>query len=338
MIERFARWVDAIASASVVEARFVSSGPRERATALCERVSSMQGLTQQDWFPTPPELEPRSLIEGRDRGRPTQTLSWDLPEIGVSERLGVAACTGPPSVTIHGRERRRIWILLHGWLGGSSGRTRRDWPFEWLLERSDIAQVALPGHGPRREPIAARWPTFPTRNPLANATGLALATAELRQLVAWLRSCGYERIGVAGTSIGANIAALYATLDSDCDRLLLDRPLVRMSEPLRRVAARKGVWYRDRLTLLEAVYAPVNPLERRLRLASDRISVLIGRNDLIAGSQAGQALAAHFGVTPSWFAGSHVLPLGRRARVNELLSELPPTRLTDLPACTSDCR
>jgi pimeloyl-ACP methyl ester carboxylesterase len=338
MKERFARWVDAIASASVVASRFASANPVQRAAWLGERLSSMQGLTSNDWFPTPPELEPESLIEGCDRGRPTRTLTWDLPEIGACKRLGVAPSTGAPSVTIHGRDRRRVWLLLHGWLGGKSGRTCSDWPFEWLLERADVAQVTLPGHGPRRQPFTSRWPSFPTRNPFANATGLALATAELRQLVAWFRSSGYQRIGVAGTSIGGNIAALYATVDSDCDRLLLDRPLVRMSEPLRRVAARKGGRNRDWTTLLDAVYAPVNPLERRLLLASDRVSVLLGRNDLISGSKAGEDLAAHFGVAPIWFAGSHLLPLGRQARVRELLNQLPPTSLTDSLACTSDCR
>jgi pimeloyl-ACP methyl ester carboxylesterase len=176
----------------------------------------------------------------------------------------------------------------------------------------------------RRIQQSALGPSFPTRNPLSNAVGLTLAVAELSQLVDWLRGIGYRRIGIAGTSLGGYVAALHATVTSDVDRVILDRPLVRMSEPLWRIARRSARSALDELpSLLDAIYAPVSPFERSLRLPGERVDFLLGREDRIVGSDAAVALAARWGSRVEWFEGGHVLSLGRRPRLIEMMERLP---------------
>ncbi len=327
-MQRWSGLVDALLSRCVVEPRFVARRPVERATRLSAMLRALPELTETAYFAAPPPLEPRSLTEGRYRGQPTKRLEWDMPVIAAAAGLGVglrtmgARATLFTGVTAHGSARRPLWILIHGWLGGAIARDRREWPFDAILARYDLVHVVLPGHGSRRVAAKGHLPGFPTRNPLANVLGLALATAELRQLIGWLRSVGYARIGIAGTSIGANVAALFASVTADAERLLLDRPLVRMSEPLRRVAARNGDEYQSLLATLETLYAPVNPLLRALTLPSERVDILLGRHDGIVGVAAGQALAAHWGLLPLWFPGGHVLPIGRRNMLLPLLERL----------------
>lgn len=319
MSERWAGWFDTWLSRWIVEPRFVSRRhPAELAAKLRATRCALPTLSEADWFAPQPALEPRNVTQGHRCGQPIELVTWEAPRIPVDRKLGVELATQGGCVSLFssapssGAGRRPLWILIHGWLGGTIARDLRDWPFETLLDDYDIAHVVLPGHGPRRAPAGLGWPSFPTRNPFANALGLAVATAELRQLVAWLKDRGYSRLGIAGTSIGANVAALYASVIADVERMLLDRPLVRMSEPLRRVAERYGGQYQSLLVELEAVYAPVDPLQRSLVLPNDRVAVLLGRADAIAGASAGLALAEHWGALPHWFDGGHVFAAGRR--------------------------
>ena len=318
MTSRVAALVDAWLSRWVVEPRFVSRHPAERASSLAATLRALPVLSEADWFSSPAPLQPKHLTEGRWRGYARELITWDSPNILAARGLGVEVDTLGPAATrlfpvaAEAEQRNGVWIFVHGWLGGHLSRDLRDWPFSALLDSYDLVHVALPGHGSRGTRPLQTWPTFPARNPFANALGLATASAELRQLVDWLRVRGYERIGVAATSIGANVAALFASVSAGIDQLLLDRPLVSLSEPLRRTAVRRGGDYQALLTQLEAVYSVVDPLLRPLQLPSDRIHLLLGRADGIAGAAAGQALAEHWRVVPDWFEGGHVLPVGRR--------------------------
>jgi pimeloyl-ACP methyl ester carboxylesterase len=322
VFERPAAWLDRLLSRLVVERRFVPRDAANHCDTLGQHIADRQAFSEDDWFSVPPQLEPLQVLHGIYRGRPTQTISWARPVVPAALGLGIEACSLDPKLVLYAAENRRVWVLLHGWFGGTLWRDRLDWPFEWLLANASIVQLILPGHGPRCACTARPWPSFPTRDPVTNALLLAQATAELRQVIAWLKSRGYGQIGVAATSLGAHVAALYATVEASCNRLVLDRPLVRMGEALRRVAARRGQRYEELTSLLDAVYLPVSPLHRRPQLDRERIQILVGQSDAIAGAEAGAMLARHFGVEPTWFPGGHVLPCGRAARLPALLSEI----------------
>jgi hypothetical protein len=322
VIERVAALVDCWVLRAFVERRFASARALERGAWLAEQADRMRALSERDWFGEPAPLVPQLVGRGRYRGIPTQIIQWDPPVLAAAQRLGIDSKLGAPRARHYAGGRDAIWILLHGWLGGNCAIDRRDWPMRALLRQYDVAQVVLPGHGPRRARRGSFLPSFPTRNPVANTLGLATATAELRQLIYWLKRRGYARVGIAATSIGAHIAALVATTDSACDRMLLDRPLARMSEPIRSITARRGAPYTELLARLEAVYACVDPLRRVARLDPTRIALLLGRADAIGGVESGRALAQHLNVEPTWFPGGHALAVGRRALLLPLLQQL----------------
>lgn len=322
MIGTLIEWVDATLSRYVVEPRFIGAQPSARLRWLDELQLRVQTLTEDDWFPATPELEPCRLELGRDRDAPTKTIAWATPALGAAERLGLSPHSQRPCARLYGDRGDAVWVLVHGWLGGDAWSDRWGLPFRRMLGRYDLLSYVLPGHGPRRAQSRRFVPSFPSRNPGRNAIGLASSVAELRQLVKWLRARGYGRVGIAGTSLGAHIAALYATVVPNCDRLLLERPLSRMSEPLRQIAQRGEAESLELLTRIEAIYAPVSPLERGLRMPPQRIDILLGTRDRIAGFESGQTLAAWFGVRAESFHGGHVLPLGRRKRLCDCLERL----------------
>ncbi|MGE5785812.1 MAG: alpha/beta fold hydrolase [Myxococcales bacterium] len=322
MIYRCTAWVDALLSRAVVEPRFVARQATRRATWLAEMRARIEALDGVDWFAAPPTLVPSQVAVGRYCDALTKTILWESPSVAASSLFAMSPHSGPPIATLHGNRGRAVWVLVHGWLGGNLAYDRWGWPFQRLLESFDAVCFTLPGHGKRKHPAQNSLPTFPSRNPVANAIGLAIAVAELRQLVSWLRGHGYDRIGIAGTSLGGYVASLFATASADCEQLLLDRPLVRMSEPLRRVANREGAAHRQLLEHLEAVYAVVDPLRRELKLPRERVALLLGEHDRISGLAAGEALASHWHVEAERFPGSHVIPWGRSERLWRLFSAL----------------
>jgi pimeloyl-ACP methyl ester carboxylesterase len=321
LIGRCVEWVDAMVSRCLLQPRFVGAHAQTRLSWLEQLRAQVETLTEADWYTAPDKLEPLSVKQRSRRGVSTKSIVWEMPLIAASERLGLLPHSQPARASLQGDRAQAAWIFVHGWLGGNGLSERWGLPFS-SIERYDVLSYTLPGHGLRRANLASPIPSFPSRNPARNALTLAVAVAELRQLVEWMKSLGYERIGIVGTSLGAYVAALYATVAPACDRLLLDRPLSRMSEPLRSLAQRRGTTYLELLACLEAIYAAVSPLERSLRMPSDRVEILLGARDRIAGFASGQALLARFGARGQVFAGGHVVPLGRGERLSECLKHL----------------
>jgi hypothetical protein len=196
------------------------------------------------------------------------------------------------------------------------------WPLRGLFRTHDVALILLPGHGARSMPASSLLPTFPSRNPIRNLLGLLTAVTETRQLIAWLRERGYEHIGVAGTSLGVQVAALLATVDTSANRYLFDRPLAHLNEPLRRRAQEGATQLLDLHQALLGFYRPVSPLSRKSLVSPEQVDVLLGREDRVAGCAEGEGLARHFGVEAKIFPTGHVLSIGRESMILELMCKL----------------
>jgi hypothetical protein len=155
--------------------------------------------------------------------------------------------------------------------------------------------------------------------------GLLSAVTDTRQLIDWLRTQNYTQIGVAGTSLGVQVAALLATVSPVADRFLFDRPLSQLSDPLRRCYQTESCELSQLLDALEACYRPVSPLQRPSRVTHERVDVLLGRQDRVVGHLEGAALARHFGAEAQTFPTGHVLSVGREAVIVELMRKLGET-------------
>jgi len=322
VIAAFSAKIDRFFQRTVVESVFV---PR-KVEGQVERIHSakvlLSSLSETELFPAPDFPVMRELRQGRYRGMKTKTITWDMPKVPAGELFHLAPKSTPPQATLFGQGKRPVWILVHGWLGGSRFMDEVFWPLHAIHKTADLVLIRLPGHGPRSIPAYSVFPSFPSRNPVRNVLGLLTAVTEIRELIAWLRESGYERIGVAGTSLGVQVAALLATVDPCAERFLFDRPLANLSDPLKRQMHAETFELTRMLDALEDLYQPVSPLSRPSRVSPNQVDVLLGREDHVVGLDEGEALAAHFGVKAQTFPTGHVLSWGREAVVTDITRKL----------------
>jgi pimeloyl-ACP methyl ester carboxylesterase len=314
--------VDRFFERAIVQRCFVPRKVEGHIERLAQAAAVLGSLSDHELFPEPPKAAMRVLETGRYRGMPTQTLAWDLPHVPASDAFGLTVQTTHPRATLFARGGRPIWVLVHGWLGGSRLMDEVFWPLRRLYQTHDFVLITLPGHGARRRPNLAALPSFPSRNPVRNVLGLLTAVTETRQIVEWVRELGYRHIGVAGSSLGVQVAALLATVGPLADRFLFDRPLVDLSDPLRRAHELPSEDFRRLVEALRAYYARVSPLVRPSRVPSNCVDVLLGLEDHVGGHSEGLALASHFGVEPHTFPTGHVLSVGRGSVIVELMRKL----------------
>ncbi|MGC4063738.1 MAG: alpha/beta hydrolase [Polyangiaceae bacterium] len=269
VVPAFSAAVDRFFERAIVQSCFVPRRVDGHIERLAQAAAILSSLSDAELFPEPSRAVMQVLDEGRYRGMPTQTLAWDLPYVPASDAFGLTVQTTRPRATLFARGGRPIWVLVHGWLGGSRLMDEVFWPLRSLYRTHDFVLVTLPGHGARRHPNLAALPSFPSRNPVRNVLGLLTAVTETRQVVAWLRELGYDEIGVAGSSLGVQVAALLATIGPLAERFLFDRPLVDLSDPLRRAHETPSDGFRRLVEALRTYYARVSPLERPSRVSPE---------------------------------------------------------------------
>lgn len=190
----------------------------------------------------------------------------------------------------------RAW-LVRGWID--------------LIARSglDAWLVVPPLHMERAEPGERSGQGFVTPD-LARVRALLEQTVvEIRVAAAAARSRG--PVGVVGLSLGALTAALAATAPEPFDfaALLAPPDLAWVAERTaigRRLAgmARRGGAPLPPPAALRAALEPLSPRSRRP--TARRLLVAAGRDDLVAGREAPEALARAWGVAPRVYPRGHL--------------------------------
>ena len=182
-------------------------------------------------FPRPAPISDMTERRGnRLLGSATTTLSWTS---------GFAPLTAPyrrrhegiyaQNLTAYARwlrpdarPRRSCLVYVHGWLEPGSWVEELTVFPRWSRELGvDVAHLALPFHGYRSPPGALfSGEYFWTADLVRSFEAIRQAVHDLRALVAWLRSQGYEHVGVTGISLGGAIVMLAACLAPTPDYLI----------------------------------------------------------------------------------------------------------------------
>lgn len=259
--------------------------------------------------PTPTAANP--LRDGR-----LQTTRTAPPYVpAVAQMWGCdAEMAGLTSQWITRDEPRKLVILVSGWAM---------WPGVaaslWPLSRLDRAgfDVVLPGL-----PWMSRVP-FPGRDPCANIVRLAQAVSGVLQLALWAHELGHSKVVLCGTSLGAHLVALAATLPGavHAEACVLEKPMACLSDPIRLHAEAEPYWREHVAQRLDRVYRAVSPLERDPAITGGRVVVLGGVHDQVMPIERAQALADHFQVPLRPIKASHLVDLGRTRRLIEVLTQ-----------------
>ncbi len=281
------------------------------------------------YAPPPPvqmsERPVRRLVDGEvvDLSYPSawepvwEATRADFAELGRNRTVHVRLLR-------HHRPASAVAVCIHGYRGGSFFLEERAFAARYFYEQGlDVALFTLPFHGLRASDGVVRWPG-PNIGRMNEGFGQAIS--DLRALVAWFRARQPAKILVMGMSLGGYTTSLLATVEP-----------VEFAAPIIPVAAMadlawswgEGSRTRDRaerdgvtLDLLRSAMKIHSPLERRPRVPSDRMLVVVAHGDRIAPPEHGTRLAKHFGCDEIRFPGGHILQVGRGAAFDELIHRM----------------
>jgi pimeloyl-ACP methyl ester carboxylesterase len=273
------------------------------------------------FFPRPPDPSTLAVHE-----RPVRRMSWGAhsvelswpsasepfhPTVRDAYLVHTANRTAWARVYGQGRGRPAV-VLVHGYMAGQWSVEERLWPVRWMNRHDlDVALVLLPFHGVRA-PRQAGGPLFPGADPRFTNEGFRQAVADLRVLIALLRSRGAPTVGIMGMSLGGYTTALMATLERD---LAFAVPIIPLSSvaDFARDQGRLGSGERadTQHAALEAANRVVSPLARPSLVPKERLLVIGAEADQVTPIRYAERLANHFDAPLLRLPGGHVLQAWR---------------------------
>jgi pimeloyl-ACP methyl ester carboxylesterase len=274
--------------------------------------------------------------EGRPNGLPADgriellrfpsTYVARNPELRRSYARHVRNATARAQHWRHADGPRPTLLVIHGfgaspaWFNSAFFSLPRFFAEGW-----DVLLFTLPFHGSRRDPRAVNGLGLFAQGMAGFSEALLHAIHDLRVVLERLRGQGVPRIGVTGLSLGGYTSALLASVDRDLDFVIPNAavtwlpPMLRAwfpaSTALRAARALSGI-PQDALEQALAVHSSLN---YACRVPHDRRLIVAGLGDRLAPPEQSLLLWEHWGRPRlEWFAGSHVIHLGRQAYLDAM--------------------
>ncbi|MBI2893177.1 MAG: hypothetical protein HYY06_06460 [Deltaproteobacteria bacterium] len=286
-------------------------------------------------FPLPPPAEraTRRVVREVDGGR-VESIRFPSDHATLDSARQAEYDADVENRTVHVRallhaEPRPAVICLHAWMSGRPAIDARVLEARLLHEKRglDVYLMTMPFHGaraPRRAPVGGTL--FPSTSVMRTAEGFRQAVADARRLRALALEAGSASVGLVGMSLGGYTVALLSGLDARWSFAIPIIPMVSMADtlwdhgegrPERAAAEEQGV---TRETL-RAAFAMHCPLSHPLKLPRSRVAIVAGRGDRVCPREHVERLWEHWGRPElSWFAGGHILQLGRSGAVARALA------------------
>ncbi len=220
---------------------------------------------------------------------------------------------------------RPLVVLVGGWMPFPGMSARLLWPVKQLDRAGyDVVLPILAGHAEGY--LGAAPNAFPGRDPSRNIIELAKGTTTIGQLLQLGHDRGHEPILIWGASLGAHLVALLATLRGSAhgNLFVLEKPLSRLSDPLRLHGAGASHWRQRCAERLDQVYRGVSPLDRLPRVDPKQMLVIGGEFDQVTPIATVELIATHFNATLRQIKASHLLDSNRSDRMLALLERAEP--------------
>jgi hypothetical protein len=174
----------------------------------------------------------------------------------------------------------------------------------------NVMLPALPLHGPRKiHPFSGTG--FMTYNPVDIVHGLAQSAWDVRLLLSWIRAQGGERIALYGTSLGAHVSSLVASLDDGLAGVILGVPTSNLLDVFARHVPLRLRKRAEEWGLLGAesrrIHSVVTPLSLQPKVARDRRFIYAATGDRMATPKQAYQIWTHWEEPAvKWFDSNHI--------------------------------
>ena len=142
-------------------------------------------------------------------------LTWTSAIPTPSPENNIARARYFPAPAKKRREPRAAIVVLPQWNAQPDSHVEACRIFNWL--GISALRLTMPYHEERRPPDLERADYLVSANVGRTLQSMRQAVIDARAAVSWLRSEGYERVGILGTSIGSCTAFLAFTHDAAID-------------------------------------------------------------------------------------------------------------------------
>ena len=209
-------------SMNLLQARHSLNG--HSAEAMERYVTECERLTPHEYFAAPNDVDLAEAI-GTANG---PAVAWRSPIETKFSRNNTARAEFFPSA--HPRTAPTVF-MLHALMSAADIGYRR-WATQFNELGWNACFVHLPYHYSRVPRGFWNGELAITADLVRNAEGLRQGVMEVRQLIAALRAHGCTEFGILGTSYGAWIGALLASVESDLRFLALMAPIVNVEHAI----------------------------------------------------------------------------------------------------------
>lgn len=217
-------------------------------------------------------------------------------------------------------------VAIHGWtMGDQRVNSLAFLPGVLYRLGFNVALVELPFHGRRRPTgLPDDVPLFPSVDPIRTCLSIAHALYDLRLLREYLVSEGMDTIATIGMSLGAYVAAVWASRD-ELDRALYAVPLVSMGGMATSLIETTSTSDLSVEFLLD-LYSDHFPLESQPKTRQERMLVIGGQGDhLVPQAQIAELHARWPKVPITWASGGHSAPTNREGAFLDVVQFLSKT-------------
>ena len=242
-----------------------------------------EAVARSEEFYALPEIEDFELRG--DRLTWTSAVRTPSPENDTARALFFPAQPAKRARGNAGETKRRAVVVLPQWNADAESHVA----LCRLLSRLGIAalRLTLPYHEERRPADLERADFLVSPNVGRTLQSMRQAVVDTRAAVSWLAAQGYERIGVAGTSIGSCTAFLAFVHDERINAGVFNHVSGYVADVVWRGIStrhvRAGIEGTLTLEELRALWLPISPLayaERLARLPARPMRFIAARHDL----------------------------------------------------------
>ena len=235
-------------------------------------------MADTDAFFTPPPTTDYTLTPAHDGDLLTFPSAFATPH----DSNNTVRCRFFPAPAKNGTRARAAVLVMPQWNSDAGGHVGLCKLLAW--NGLSALRLSLPYHDQRMPPELRRADYIVSANVMRTLQVCRQAVLDARRAIAWLKSQGYDRIGILGTSLGSCLALLTAAHEPLVDAEALNHISPYFADVVWRGLStrhvREGLDGHVELELLRSIWQPISPRGYLERLRNRKTLLVYARYDL----------------------------------------------------------